>query len=173
MLVAITLIPENYRGPTFTFLLGAATLAFGQWITHRYALKRERRSEMTATLDRTIEGFVAADKALAFLIREVDFGKPEKVVQAAADEVSVHEVTMRASLFSLRVRVSIGHPIEEAFKEAESLFIKSWMALGPAIASRGKRKDSIEAARTLYGEFRSQFDEALDMCRAALELNDY
>lgn len=157
--------------PVLTALIGA--LAAGAW-AHRLALARERRAEVTRVVDRAIEAYAGADRALAFLASRVGTRRPPEEVQAAAELVTDREVAIRAAGFSLSLRLHRGHPLEYAFGLAHGAFTQTYLALGPAIQdlAQGQWSEQAETAvrdaQDAHQEFRDSVGIAIGTARSVV-----
>jgi hypothetical protein len=171
----------TFGGQLLAFLIGAATVALGQVVAHRYSLRRERRAEFVDVLDRTIRSYVAGDSALSHLIAAVGTGLGPEVAQIAADRVTQQEIEIRAARFSLVMRLRADHPLPEAFEVARRAFTDTYVALGPAImnqvhpdpAQRAGGPSSVEDANAYLEEFRGALSEAVGQARTALLHGNY
>jgi hypothetical protein len=121
------------------FALGLIGAFVGQWFAHRLTLAREERADFIATLDRAIASLIAGEHALHQFISKVGTGAPPQVVQAAADQVSTHQIGMRAAFVSLRVRLGQSDSMVLALNRAEDLFEATYTATEPVLVKGRNR----------------------------------
>jgi hypothetical protein len=163
----------SFGSELVAFIIGAGTVSVGHLIAHRFATQRERRSEIVGVLDRTIQAYVAADRAISQFISHVGTGADLDVILASADGVSDREVEMRAARFALDIRLEEQSELGGLFLAAQGKFTESYLSLGDAITRRGRGErvegpHVVEDASRLHHEYRENFDRAMDLTRELL-----
>ena len=158
------------EGEVLFVIAGAAAALFGQALTHAVSVRRERRADMAGAVDRAVSAFADGESALddftdaikAWQAGDVRVGD-DASVEAALAQAERARVQMRASVFSLRVRVrdervALYRTFDRAWDEWEIGYEK-----GKAIVrQREPLRDSVRAVLGHASEFRGLFyDRAL------------
>ena len=152
-------------------IAGAASALFGQALTHGRTIRRERRVDMARAVDRAVSAFGDGENALDDLADAIKGWQAgdirtgdDKSVEAALAQAERARVEMRASVFSLRVRV------EDERSELYRAFDRAWdeweIGLEKAkavVRNRDLQRDSLRDVRGHASEFRGLFyDRALE-----------
>jgi hypothetical protein len=155
-----------------TFIVGLAGVVSGGALTHAYTLRRERRTEFTHALDRVVQSFTAADRALSHLITVTEARQGQTVGVEAAERVTECEIEMRGAHRSMCLRLKRGHPLETAFAEVHGAFTAGYTCLTAAFVANvrgnkwGAEADAaVAAAHEGRAHFEDQFAVALDVAR--------
>ena len=162
--------------PAVAALIGAgvgssASLA-AQYLSHTYARSRERRTDLLKALDHAILNFVAADHTVMQMAMRIMTAQPDEVIQAHADRVSQHEAELRATVFSIRVRLASGSELVSAFSELFDALTASWRAAHEMLLLHpDDRPDSpqLRAWEEAHDAYRAMFDATMDILREALD----
>lgn len=149
------------------FALGIIATTLGQWLAHKLTTSRERRSDLMATLDKTIASVVAGEHAVQQFIANVGTGKPQPIVQASADAVSAVQIEMRAAMTSLAVRLGTSDDVVEAFREAEAHFVAAFQATGPALVNQEQGPGAVAEALAEVAAFGEACERAFAYAHAA------
>jgi hypothetical protein len=154
------------------FALGLIGAFVGQWFAHRLTLAREERTDFIATLDRAIASLIAGEHSLHQFISKVGTGAPPPIVQASADQVSSHQIGMRAAFVSLRVRLEQHDPMILALNRAEEKFEATYMATEPALLKHETGEAAMASAFEAARQFKAASDDALDIANARFTRSD-
>jgi hypothetical protein len=158
------------EGEVLFVIAGAAAALFGQALTHGRAIRRERRADMAQAVDRAVGAFGDGENALDDLADAIKGWQAgdlragdDQSVEVALGQAERARVQMRASVFSLRVRVA------DERAELYRAFDRAWdewdIGLDKAkaiVRNRDLQRDSLRGVRGHASEFRGLFyDRAL------------
>jgi hypothetical protein len=146
--------------------VGAGAALVGVFIGHFLTLRRERRADLMATLDRAVLALVAGEHVLAQFIAKAGTGAPQPVVQQAADAVSEQEVAMQAAFLSLSVRLGSFDRLLKPLNEAEDHYTEAYMATGPALVEGRQGPQTVAPAEEALERFKHAREEALSEANA-------
>jgi hypothetical protein len=153
-------------------IAGAASALFGQALTHGRTIRRERRADMTATVDRAVGAFADGENALDDVIDAIRAWQGGSGIRAGDDE-SVEatlaqaertRVQMRAAVFALRLRVKDERSdLYRAFDRAWDVWEVGFEKARVIVREREPRGDSLRDVRGQASEYRGLFyDRAVD-----------
>lgn len=159
------------EGEVLLVIAGAASALFGQALTHGRTIRRERRADMAHAVDRAVSAFGDGESALDDVtdaIKEWQAGGirtgDDESVEAALTQAERTRVQMRASVFSLRLRV--GDESSQLYRTFDRAWDEWEIGLEKAkviLRQRAPTRDSLRDVRGHASEFRGLFyDRALE-----------
>ena len=159
------------EGEALLVIAGAASALFGQALTHGVSMRRERRADMARVVDRAVGAFADGESALddvADAIQRWQAGDiragDDDSVDAALTQAERTRVQMRASVFSLRVRVRDERvPVHRAFDRAWDEWEVGFAKAQAILRERDPLRDALRDLRGHASEYRGLFyDKALE-----------
>lgn len=152
-------------------IAGAACALFGLAFAHALTVRRERRADLAHAVDRAVGSFADGETALddctgaiqAWQAGGIRAGDDDSV-EAALAQGERARVQMRASVFSLRVRVRDElDPLYRAFDRAWDEWEIGFVKARAIVLDREALRDPLREVRGHASEFRGLFyDRALE-----------
>lgn len=145
--------------------MGGTLVLLGQFITHRYTLRREERADLITAMERVIAAYMKADRAVSNLLSDVETHGPNH--ESVTDGLKVlmemdHEI--EAARWAVELRGD--WTLAQALRSTEHYYDD--MVSNAALGARGETERLAEARELFKGFYLQELNQMLATARESI-----